>query len=62
MPNTEGTANCSTCGALVWEINIPTKKTGNCWRCEVKRLNSVIKEKDKKIAELGEGCIFCRTK
>jgi len=32
------TTNCATCRALVWTTDVPDKKTGNCWRCEVKRL------------------------
>jgi len=35
------TTNCKDCGALVYVTDVPSKKTGNCWRCEVKRLKSV---------------------
>ena len=35
------TVNCNACGALTWATDIPSKKTGFCWRCEIKRLNHV---------------------
>ena len=45
MSDAEGTTHCAseTCGALVWKIDVPSKRTGNCWRCEVKRLNAEVK-------------------
>jgi len=35
------TTNCKKCGALVYVADVPSKKSGFCWRCEVKRLNAV---------------------
>ena len=35
------TTNCKKCGVLVYETDIPSKKNGFCWRCEVERLNAV---------------------
>lgn len=32
------------CAALVYKADVPTKKTGNCWRCEVKRLNNLLEK------------------
>lgn len=37
------TENCATCKALVWETDVPTKTTGNCWRCEVRRLQGALR-------------------
>lgn len=37
------TVNCATCKALVWEVDVPVKATGNCWRCEVKRLQRALR-------------------
>lgn len=37
------TVNCATCKALIWEDDVPIKKSGNCWRCEVKRLYNALK-------------------
>jgi len=34
----DDTANCKTCKALVWKDDVPNKKTGNCWKCEIKKL------------------------
>lgn len=34
--------NCRTCKALVYALTVPTKSTGNCWRCEVKRLQGML--------------------
>lgn len=34
------TKNCEECGVLVYETDI-IKKSGLCWRCEIKRLKSV---------------------
>ena len=44
MPGAEGTTNCATCGTLVWKTDVPSKKTGNCWHCEIKRLNKKLAE------------------
>lgn len=35
------TTNCKKCGALVYMSDVPSNKSGFCWRCEVKRLKSV---------------------
>ena len=35
------TVNCNSCGALTWATDIPSQKTGFCWRCEIKRLSYV---------------------
>jgi len=46
------TTNCNTCGALVYRIDVPSKKTGNCWRCEVKRQRKLIVEHTETIKQL----------
>lgn len=34
------TVNCKSCGALVYDHDIPSKKTGYCWRCQVHYLTA----------------------
>lgn len=36
--------NCKHCKTLVWATDIPSKKTGFCWRCEIKRIQSISKQ------------------
>jgi len=52
MPKAEGTTNCATCGTLVYQTEVPTKKNGNCWRCEIKRLKKELAECKKMYKEL----------
>jgi len=35
------TTNCKECRTLVYETDIPSKKSGLCWRCELDRLKNV---------------------
>jgi len=49
------TTNCKMCETLVYETDIPTKRTGNCWRCEIERLRS-------EIARLEQELETCRIK
>lgn len=37
------TTNCKNdeCGALVYVTDVPFKKSGFCWRCEIKRLKNI---------------------
>jgi hypothetical protein len=44
---TTETTNCVTCGALVYVTDVPSKLTGNCWRCEVKRLKAFCDDRSK---------------
>ena len=40
------TTNCKNepCQALVYVTDVPSTKSGFCWRCEVKRLRGELKE------------------
>lgn len=38
MSNMGNTARCNECKALVFAFDIASEETGNCLRCEVKRL------------------------
>ncbi len=46
--------NCKCCGVLVYEIHIPSKRSGNCFRCEISRL----KEENKRLLEENKGMRF----
>lgn len=46
------TVNCSECGTLVWATDIPSKRTGFCWRCEIKRLQTINEQFDEQNEEL----------
>lgn len=38
------TVNCKYCRTLIWTTDVPSKKSGFCWRCEIKRLESISKQ------------------
>lgn len=48
------TVNCKECGTLVWATDIPSKMTGFCWRCEIKRLKAVSKHFEDENSQLRE--------
>ena len=35
--------NCTSCGILVYEVNIPSKRSGRCWHCEIANLRSQLR-------------------
>lgn len=49
--------NCRTCKCLVWQVDIPSFKTGNCWRCEVQRLRARVEYLEKGLRDIRETCI-----
>ena len=49
--------NCRSCKTLVWHVDIPSFKTGNCWRCEVERLNDRVKYLEKGLKNIVENCV-----
>jgi hypothetical protein len=50
--------HCRSCQALVYKTDVPTKRSGCCWRCEVKRLNDRLAELEQRLrAKQGE--LFC---
>lgn len=49
--------NCRTCKCLVWQVDIPSFKTGNCWRCEVAQLRARVEYLEKGLNNIVENCI-----
>lgn len=38
------TVNCQGCQALIWRADVANARTGNCTRCELKRLQGRVRE------------------
>lgn len=49
--------NCRSCKCLVWQVDIPSFKTGNCWRCEVQRLKDRVNYLEKGLNDIVEKCV-----